>query len=171
MSLQDTGILDFLRCSYSTEWLHTLFMGKLIKHRSFHAGSPHGLLCGNLAGLPERKDFLPVIRQGSGRPSEVFSFGFRGVNALTLPLMDGQALLFGDRAEDFNQNVVDHFEYPFLSRRQVHHGGWQINYLKVDIVLLEPLQLAVNIGFAAAEPVERLYDKRIAGAQMADLSA
>ena len=36
---------------------------------------------------------------------------------------------------------------------------------KVDIVLLEPLQLAVNIGFAAAEPVERLYDKRIAGAQ------
>ena len=34
-----------------------------------------------------------------------------------------------------------------------------------DIVLLEPLQLAVNIGFAAAEPVERLYDKRIAGAQ------
>jgi len=95
----------------------------------------------------------------------VFSFGFRGVNALTLPLMDGQALLFGDRAEDFNQNVVDHLEYPFLSRRQVHHGGWQINYLKVDIVLLEPLQLAVNIGFAAAEPVERLYDKRIAGAQ------
>ncbi len=74
-------------------------------------------------------------------------------------------LLFGDRAEDFNQNVVDHLEYPFLSRRQVHHGGWQINYLKVDIVLLEPLQLAVNIGFAAAEPVERLYDKRIAGAQ------
>ena len=35
----------------------------------------------------------------------------------------------------------------------------------MDIVLLEPLQLAVNIGFAAAEPVERLYDKRIAGAQ------
>ena len=121
--------------------------------------------------MPERKDFLPVVRQGSGRPPEVFAFGFRGVNALTLPLMDGQALLFGDRAEDFNQNVVDHLEYPFLSRRQVHHGGWQINYLKVDIVLLEPLQLAVNIGFAAAEPVERLYDKRIAGRSIADLSA
>ena len=95
----------------------------------------------------------------------MFSFGFRGVNALTLPLMDGQALLFGDRAEDFDQNVVDHLEYPFLSRRQVHHCGRQVDHLKVDIVLLEPLQFAVNVGLAAAEPVERLYDKRIAGAQ------
>ena len=140
-------------------------MDKPIKSGSFHAGSPHGLSCGDFAGLPERKDFLPVIRQGSGRPPEVFAFGLRGVDALTLPLMNGQALLLGDRAEDFDQNVVDHLEYPFPPRRQVHHGGWQINYLKVDIVLLEPLQFAVNIGFAAAEPVERLYDKRIAGAQ------
>lgn len=93
----------------------------------------------------------------------MFPFGFRGVDALALPLMNGQALLFGDCTEDFDQNVVDHLEYPFLSRRQVHHGGWQINYLKVDIVLLEPLQLAVNIGFAAAEPVERFHDQRIAG--------
>ena len=115
--------------------------------------------------MPERKDFFPVIRQGSGRPPEVFSFGFRGVNALTLPLMDGQALLFGDRAEDFNQNVVDHLEYPFLPRRQVHHGGRKVDHLEMDVVLLEPLQFAVNIGFAAAKPVELLYDKRIAGAQ------
>ena len=35
----------------------------------------------------------------------------------------------------------------------------------MDVVLLEPLQFAVNVGLAAAEPVERLYDKRIAGAQ------
>ena len=35
----------------------------------------------------------------------------------------------------------------------------------MDVVGLEPLQFAVNVGFAAAEPVERLYDKRIAGAQ------
>ena len=35
----------------------------------------------------------------------------------------------------------------------------------MDVVLLEPLQFAVYVGFAAAEPVERLYDKRIAGAQ------
>ena len=165
MHLQDTGILDFLRCSYSAEWIHTLFTGKLIKHCSLHPGSPHGLPCGDFAGLPECKDFLPVIRQGSGRPSEVFAFGLRGVNTLALPLMDGQALLFGDRAEDFNQNVVDHLEYPFLSRRQVHHGGWQVDHLEMDIVFLEPLQFAVNVGLAAAEPVERLYDKRIAGAQ------
>ncbi len=132
---------------------------------SLHAGSPHGLPCGDFAGLPECKDFLPVVRQGSGRPPEVFAFGFRGGDAFALALANGQAFLLGNRAEDFDQNVVDHLEYPFLSRWQVHHGGWQINYLKVDIVLLEPLQLAVNIGFAAAEPVERLYDKRIAGAQ------
>ena len=79
--------------------------------------------------------------------------------------MDGQALLFGDRAEDFNQNVVDHLEYPFLPRRQIHHGGRKVDHLEMDVVLLEPLQFAVNVGLAAAEPVERLYDKRIAGAQ------
>ena len=95
----------------------------------------------------------------------MLAFGFRGVDALALPLMDGQALLFGDRAEDFNQNVVDHLEYPFLSRRQVHHGGRKVDHLEMDVVLLEPLQFAVYVGFAAAEPVERLYDKRIAGAQ------
>ena len=95
----------------------------------------------------------------------MFAFGLRGIDALALPLMDGQALLLGDRAEDFNQNVVDHLEYPFLSRRQVHHGGRQVDHLEMDVVLLEPLQFAVYVGFAAAEPVERLYDKRIAGAQ------
>ena len=56
--------------------------------------------------MPECKDFLPVIRQGSGRPPEVFAFGFRDVDAFALPLMNSQALLLGDRAEDFNQNVV-----------------------------------------------------------------
>ena len=101
----------------------------------------------------------------------MFAFGLRGIDALALPLMDGQALLFGDRAKDFNQNVVDHLEYPFLSRWQVHHGGWQINYFEMDVVLFEPLQFAVNVGLAAAEPVERLYDKRIAERSIADLSA
>ena len=95
----------------------------------------------------------------------MFAFGLRGIDALALPLMDGQALLFGDRAEDFNQNVVDHLEYPFLSRRQVHHGGWQVDHLEMDIVFLEPLQFAVYVGFAAAESVERFNDQRIAGAQ------
>ena len=93
----------------------------------------------------------------------MFAFGLRGIDALALPLMDGQALLLGDRAEDFNQNVVDHLEYPFLSRWQVHHGSRQVDHLEMDVVLLEPLQFAVYVGFAAAEPVERLYDKRIAG--------
>ena len=171
MSLQDTGILDFLRCSYSAEWLHTLFMGKLIKHRSFHAGSSHGLPCGDFAGLPECKDFLPVVRQGSGRPPEVFAFGFRGGDAFALALANGQAFLLGNRSENFNQNVVDHLEYPFLSRRQVHHGGRKVDHLEMDVVLLEPLQFAVYVGFAAAEPVGRLYDKRIAGRSIADLSA
>ena len=101
----------------------------------------------------------------SGRPPEVFAFGFRGIDALALPLMDGQALLLGDCTEDFDQNVVDHLEYPFLSRWQVHHGSRQVDHLEMDVVLLEPLQFAVNVGLAAAEPVERLYDKRIAGAQ------
>lgn len=40
-------------------------------------------------------------REVEGRP-EVFSFGFRGVNALALPLMDVKRSWFGDRAEDFN---------------------------------------------------------------------
>ena len=35
----------------------------------------------------------------------------------------------------------------------------------MDIVFLKPLQLAVNVGLAAAEPVERFHDQRIAGAQ------
>ena len=140
-------------------------MDKPIKSGPFHAGTPHGFPCGDFAGLPERKDFLPVVRQGSNWPSEVFAFGLRGIDAFALALANGQAFLLGDRAEDFNQNVVDHLEYPFLSRRQVHHGSRQVDHLEMDIVLLEPLQLAVNIGFAAAEPVERLYDKRIAGAQ------
>ena len=138
---------------------------KLIKSCSFHAGSSHSFSCGDLAGLPERKDFLPVVRQGSDRPSEVFPFGLRGVNALALLLMDGQSFLLGDRTEDFNQNVVDHLEYPFLPRRQVHHGGRQVDHFEMDVVLLKPLQFVVNVSFAAAEPIERLHDQRIAGAK------
>ena len=68
-------------------------------------------------------------------------------------------------AEDFDQNVVDHLENPFLTGRQIHHCGRQINHLEADVVLLEPLQFAVNVGLAAAEPVERFHDKRITGAQ------
>jgi len=140
-------------------------MNLSVKVRPLHASAPHSFLCGDLPRAPERNHFVPVVGEDGGRSAKVFPFGFRGGDAFALTLANGQALLLGDRAEDFNQNVVDHLEYPFLSRRQVHHGGWQINHLKVDIVLLEPLQFAVNVGLAAAEPVERFHDKRIAGVQ------
>ena len=84
----------------------------------------------------------------------MFAFGLRGIDAFALALANGQAFLLGDRAEDFNQNVVDHLEYPFLSRRQVHHGSRQVDHLEMDVVLFEPLQFAVYVGFAAAEPVK-----------------
>lgn len=136
-----------------------------VKVRPLHASAPHSFLCGDLPRAPERNHFVPVVGKDGGRSAKVFPFGFRGGDAFALTLANGQALLFGDRAEDFNQNVVDHLEYPFLPRRQIHHGGRKVDHLEMDVVLLEPLQFAVNVGLAAAEPVERLYDKRIAGAQ------
>ena len=99
----------------------------------------------------------------------MFAFGLRGIDALALPLMDGQALLLGNRAEDFDQNVVDHLKYPFLPRRQVHHGSRQVDHLEADAVGLEPLEFVVDIGLAAAESVERLNNQCVARSQHSSL--
>ena len=136
-----------------------------VKRVAAQAGLAHCLARGDLSAPPEREDGLPVFRQRRGRPAKVLAAGFRRVDALALALADGQALLLGDRAQHFDQDIVHHVKYPFLPLGQFHHRGRQVNHLEADAVLLKPLQFGADVGFAAAEPVEGFDNQRIAGAQ------
>lgn len=144
-------------------------MNLSVKVRPLHASAPHSFLCGDLPRAPERNHLVPVVGEDGGRPAKVFPLGFRGGDALTLTLANGQAFLLGNRSENFNQDIVHHLENPFLTGRQVHHGGWQVDYFEADAVAFEPLEFIVNVGLAAAESVERLNNQCVARSQHSSL--
>ena len=83
----------------------------------------------------------------------MLSLCFGCINALTLPLTDGDALLFGNRAKDFYEDVVYHVEYPLLPFWKLHHSGREVDDAEANAVLLEILQLVSDIHFVAAESV------------------
>ena len=78
---------------------------------------------------------------------------------MTLP--DGRALLLCYRAEDFDENVVDHLKHPFLPNGEVGHRRGKVNDFDTDAMLLEVLQFCSDVTLVAAETVERLDDERI----------
>ena len=78
---------------------------------------PHGFPRGDFARTPERGHCFPVVRQWLGRTSEMLAPCFCRVNAFPLPPADGQALLLGNGAHDFDQDVVYHLKYLLLPLR------------------------------------------------------
>ena len=80
----------------------------------------------------------------------MLSLCFGCINALTLPLTDGDALLFRNRAEDFNEDIVHHVKHPLLSRWKLHHGGWEVDDAEANAVLLEILQLVPFVAYPVA---------------------
>ena len=108
---------------------------------------------------------VPVCRVRSDRSAQMRAALFRRGDALGLALPCGQSLLLGDAGKHFYQDVVYHVEHPLLTFGQLNHGRGQVNHTHDDVPLLEVPQLLHDMLLAAAEPVEGLYDQRVALAQ------
>ena len=80
--------------------------------------------------------------------------GFGDFDPFPLATANGFALLLGDCAKHFDQDIIDHLEYPFLPLRQFYQRSGKINHFQADVVIFEILQFVFDVGFISAQTVE-----------------
>ena len=95
----------------------------------------------------------------------MLSLGACRFDALPLPLLDGRTFLLRYRAEDFNENVVNHLQHPFLPDGEIGHRCWEVNDFYADTMLLEVLQLRLDVALVAAQTVKRFHNEGITGSE------
>jgi len=117
---------------------------QLIERGVFEVCQLHCPYCCDSSFTQIRDDSIPVRRLLNTRPPKGYASMLCRCNPLRLTLLDGRPRLLGDCAEQLDQDVIDHLEYPRLILRKFHHRCWQIQNLQSDLVRFEIFQLLLR---------------------------
>ena len=90
---------------------------ELVEARSLCIGKFHCLLCGYFSRFPRGINLIPICGACERGTTKFLSLFLRCGNSFRLSLLDSCAFLFGNRSENFNQDVVYHLKNPLLTLR------------------------------------------------------